>query len=429
MSSNDDSPSILLVSFRYPPETGAAATRLEALTTRWADRDHNVTVLTPTPDYPDGEVYDGYRNAWLHCEERDGVNVVTTKSIPASPTDYILRRAAKYVWFTLFATIVGVLWLNRRDVVVATSPQPFAGLAGITIARLRGVPFVFEIRDLWPESLVAMGQLDTPVLVTVLYRMTDFLYAHADRIAITAPGMQEIVVDAGADPDHVWLQTNGIDHTEFDPESADEIHDAELFEDRFVLSYVGTIGRAQGLEVVLNVADRLNETGYNDVLFAFIGFGSRYDELSRRADERGLDNVVFLGRRPKSEVPNYLHASDGAFIHTESDEVFETMIPMKLYEALGAGLPVVLGASGDAVEILDRADAGIAVTPGDADAIIDAVQQLRDDPERCREYGENGCRYVVENHSWDALATTYSDNITQLVEEHEPRFPRLRRYL
>lgn len=429
MSDEDSRPSILLVSFRYPPETGAAATRLEALTTRWTNRGHDVTVLTTTPDYPDGEVYDGYRNAWLHREERDGVDVITTKSIPASPTDHILRRAAKYVWFTLFATLIGVFWLDRHDAVVATSPQPFAGLAGITVARLRGVPFVFEIRDLWPESLVAMGQLDTSVLVTVLDRMTDFLYAHADRIAITAPGMQEVVVDAGGDPDHVWLQPNGIDHTEFDPEIAEEIAEAELFDDRFVLSYVGTVGRAQGLEVVLDVAARLEETGYDDVLFAFIGFGSRYEELSRRADKRGLDNVIFLGRRPKSEVPNYLHASDGAFIHTESDEVFETMIPMKLYEALGAGLPVVLGASGDAVEIMNRADAGIAVTPGDADAIVDAVQQLRDDPDRCREYGEKGRRYVIENHSWNALATTYSEKITRLVDEYESRFRRFRRYL
>jgi len=417
MSSNDDSPSILLVSFRYPPETGAAATRLEALTTRWADRDHNVTVLTPTPDYPDGEVYDGYRNAWLHREERDSVDVVTTKSIPASPTDHILRRAAKYVWFTLFATIVGVLWLNRRDVVVATSPQPFAGVVGITTARVQGVPFVFEVRDLWPESLVAMGQLDNGSLEGFLDHMTDFLYAHTDRVAITAPGMQEVVVEAGADPEHVWLQTNGIDHTEFDPDDTDEIPEQELFDERFVLSYVGTVGRAQGLEVVLNVAAELKETGYEDVLFAFIGFGSKYDELSRRADRRGLDNVVFLGRRPKSDIPNYLHASNGAFIHTESEEVFETMIPMKLYEALGAGLPVVLGAKGDAIEILNRADAGIAVTPGDADAIVEAVHALRSDPDRCRRYAENGRRYVLENHSWDALATTYSERITELVTE------------
>jgi glycosyltransferase involved in cell wall biosynthesis len=415
MSHGGDQPSILLVSFRYPPETGAAATRLEALTTRWAANGHDVTVLTTTPDYPDGKIYDGYGNAWLQREEHDGVDVVTAKSIPASPSDHLLRRAAKYLWFTVFAMAVGVVWLDRRDIVLATAPQPFAGVAGIAIARIRGVPFVFEIRDLWPESLVAMGEVDNQIVVEVLDKMTDFLYAHADRVAITAPGMQEVVVEAGCDPDHVWLQTNGIDHTVFDPDSADDIPERDLFEDRFVLSYVGTVGRAQGLDVVLDVAAQLQEAGYDDVLFVFIGFGSRYDELAERSEARGLDNVVFLGRRPKDAVPNYLHASDGAFIHTESDDVFETMIPMKLYEALGAGLPVVLGARGDAVEILERADAGLAVKPGDPDAIVDAVQRLRDHPKLCRRYGENGRRYVVENHSWDALAEAYSGRIRELV--------------
>jgi glycosyltransferase involved in cell wall biosynthesis len=409
-------PSILLVSFRYRPETGAAATRLEALTTRWADRGHDVTVLTTTPDYPDGEIYDGYENEWIQREEHNGVDVVTTKSIPAAPSDPLPLRACKYLWFTFFALLVGVLWLDRRDVVLATSPQPFAGLVGIAIARIRRAPFVFEIRDLWPESLVAMGQVDNRVLIRILDSMTDVLYAHADRVAITSPGMEEVVIEAGGSTEHVWLQTNGIDHTVFAPENADDVSE-DLFDERFTLSYVGTIGRAQGLEVVLNVASQLQKDGYEDVCFVFIGFGSLYDDLAEQADERGLENVVFLGRKPKAEIPNYLHASDGAFIHTKSKEVFKTMIPIKLYEALGTGLPVVLGAHGDAVKILNRADAGINVTPEDADDIVDAVKTLRANPKLCRKYGRNGRQYVVENHSWDALAETYSERLSQLVSQ------------
>jgi glycosyltransferase involved in cell wall biosynthesis len=412
---SDDRPSILLVSFRYPPETGAAATRLEALTTRWADRGHDVTVLTTTPDYPDGEVYEGYDNEWLRRERRDGVEVVTTKSLPSSPTDPLLRRAIKYLWFTVFATLVGTLWLDRRDVVLATSPQPFAGLAGLAIARLRRVPFVFEVRDLWPESLVAMGEVDDERVMGILDRMTDFLYARADRVSVVAPGMKEVVVEGGADPDDVWLHTNGIDHEFFDPDDVGTVDEQDLFAENFVLSYVGTVGKAQGLEVVLDVAERLRaEEGYDDVVFAFVGFGSRYDELAARAEERGLENLVFLGRRPKSQIPAYLGVSDAAFIHTEGEAAFQTMIPMKLYEALGAGLPMVMGAHGDAVEILDRADAGIAVTPGDAEAIFEAVCELYDDEERRHEFGVNGREYVVENHSWDAIANTYSNKLSEL---------------
>jgi len=416
--SHEDRPSILLVSFRYPPETGAAATRLEALTARWRERGHEVTVLTTTPDYPDGEVYEGYANEWLRREQQDGVEVVTTKSIPASPSDHFLRRAFKYLWFTLFATLMGTFWLDRRDVVLATSPQPFAGVAGLVIARLRRVPFVFEVRDLWPESLVAMGEIDNPAVVRILDAMTDVLYDRADRVSVVAPGMQRVVVDGGAAPEDVWLHTNGIDHEFFDPAAAATVAEEDLFAQNFVLSYVGTVGKAQGLEVVIDVADRLQDLdGYEDVRFVFVGFGSRYDDLAAEAEERGLDNLVFLGRRPMAEVPNYLAASDAAFVHTAGRSAFETMIPMKLYEALGAGLPVVLGARGDAVDILERADAGISVEPGDADAIVEAVRALHDDPERRREYAENGRRYVVENHSWDVIAETYGEAMATLVSD------------
>lgn len=411
-----DRPSMLLVSFRYPPETGAAATRVEALTTRWVEIGHDVTVLTTTPDYPDGKIYDGYDNGWLRRDQHDGVEVVTTKSIPASPSDHLFRRALKYVWFTVFATLVGVVWLSRREVVLATSPQPFAGLAGLTIARLRRSPFVFEIRDLWPESLVAMDEVDNPAIIRVLDRMTDFLYARADRVSVVAPGMREVVVSGGANPDDVWLHTNGIDHERFDSRTASPVAEADLFADNFVLSYVGTVGKAQGLEVVLTVAERLEKLdGYDDVRFVFIGFGSRYDDLEARAAAKGLDTLVFLGRRPSADIPDYLAASDAAFVHTADRSVFETMIPMKLYEALGAGLPVVLGAKGDAAEILDRAGAGITVEPGDADAIVDAVRALHDEPDRQRDFAERGRRYVVDNHSWDTIASDYGASLSELT--------------
>lgn len=415
--SEDDLPSLLLVSFRYPPETGAAATRLEALTTRWAEAGHDITVLTPTPDYPDGEFYDGYDDGWLQREQRDGVDVVMTKSIPAAPGDHLVRRVLKYLWFTIVAVVVSVCWLDRRDLVLATSPQPFAGLAGLITARIRGMPFVFEIRDLWPESLVAMGEIDTPIMIRMLDELTDFLYANADRVSVVAPGMKGVVVENGADSEDVWLHTNGIDRELFAPTDAQAVDEQALFEEHFVLSYVGTVGKAQGLEVVLDVADYLQrQDEYSEVRFVFIGFGSRYDALAADAERRELDNIVFLGRKPKSEIPDYLFASDVAFIHTAGEMAFETMIPMKLYEALAAGLPIVLGAAGDAVEILHRANAGISVTPGDASAISEAVETLYADHDLRHQYGQDGREYVVENHSWGAIATAYSEKFRTLCE-------------
>lgn len=242
MAGSSESLSVVFVSQYFPPETGAAPTRLDALTKRWAAAGHDVTVLTSAPDYPEGEVYDGYDNEWLHREDRDGVTVYMTKTLPASNEGFV-RRGLKFLWF-MFVGIVAGLRVADPDVVIATSPQPFAGVVGWVVARLRGGKFVFEVRDLWPESITAASDFDNRWVLAGLDRLVTLLYRHADRIAVVSQGFTPALVSAGVSEDDVWFHPNGVDPEFFDrseDERSIEPELSETLEEQFVVSYVGTL--------------------------------------------------------------------------------------------------------------------------------------------------------------------------------------------
>lgn len=419
------SDSILIVTQYFPPETGAAATRWEELSKRWSEAGP-VTVLTSAPDYPSGELYDGFDNRWVRVEERDGVRVLYTKTV-TSPSGNLLRRAVKFVWFMLVATVVGLRYTSPGHV-VATSPQPLTGVAAWIVARVKGAQFVFEVRDLWPDSITAVSEFDTPVVIRGLERTVRFLYRRADLLVVVSRAFVDSIVSEGVDEGKVSYHPNGIDPGDYDraaecgepgatsgarpsesPASGEQPFEVGVdvpaaVTESFTVSYVGTIGRAHGLSVLVPVAERLPA-----VQFLLVGDGARRDALA--AETAHLDNVHLVGRRPKAEVPAFLAAADAALVHLEPRPVFETVIPTKLLEAMAAGLPVLLGVRGEARRILDEADAGIAFEPGNADELAATIGKLQDDVAQCNTYGENGRTYVVERFAWDAIARDYRADI------------------
>lgn len=414
-----DDCSILLVSSRFPPEIGAGATRVEALTQRWASQGADVTVLTSVPDYPEGKIADGYRNRWLQREEREGVTVLMTKTFPAGASAGLIRQGLKYVWFVIAAVVVGIVWTSPK-VVIATSPPPFTGLTGWLIAKAKRTPFVYEIRDLWPESFTAMKGGANRAVILIIGSITGFLRANADAVVGVTPGMVSRLVDEGIDPSKVWLHTNGIQ-----PESIRNVGYAELppedrerLQSKFIVSHIGTVGPAQDLSVLVDAAEIIQrEPGYEDVRFAIVGFGSEYSTLRERCRSEGVANVLFFGERPGEQVPEFLDRSDAAVIHTRRAEVFEMMLPVKLYEAMAAGLPVILGMVGDAADLVRREETGIVVTPGTPEELAAAVKTLHDDQERARRLGRNGRRYVERNHDWDVISCAYYRDLRSLIAD------------
>jgi Glycosyltransferase len=402
--------SILFITQYFPPETGAGPTRINELTKRWVDRGHDVTVVTSMPDYPEGEIYDGYENNLVRTEWVDGVRVIYLLTIPASNNGF-LRRGLKFVWFMLAATIAG-LWLDRHDIVVSTAPQPLTGPAGWIIARAKGSRFIYEVRDLWPESITSLSDI-SGWIVEPLRWMIEFTYRHADQLVAVSPGFEPTFVEAGANSEDVLVHYNGVDPAYFEHDSdwsLDEETVAEL-QQEFVVAYVGTLGRAHGLSVALDAAEQLD-----DVTFLFVGTGAEEEMLRREVKRRKIENVRFEGRHPKEHVPDFLAVSDLALVHLKNKDLFRTAIPSKTFEAMAAGLPVLMGVRGTATNIVERSDTGLPFQPMDPTDLAAVIRELRDDNERRATMGTNGETFVDAEFSWDQIAESYARDLEALVD-------------
>lgn len=393
--------SILVVTQFFPPETGAAPTRWDELSKRWSS-EASVTVVTSAPDYPEGEIYDGYENTWLRHENRGEVNVYYTKTITSSSGN-LLRRSLKFVWFMLASMVVG-LFHTSPSIVIATSPQPLTGISAWVIAQVKRATFVFEIRDLWPESVLAVSDFDNTLIIWVLERTVTFLYRRSDHLVVVSQAFIEPIVACGVDRSKIAFHPNGID-LDFYEVVDDASPVLEDSGDEFIVSYVGTVGRAHGLSVVLEAAPHLE-----CVQFVIVGDGAERETLESQAAD--LNNVVFTGRQPKEEVPYILAESDVALVHLKPREVFETVIPSKLLEAMAAELPVILGIRGEAERILREAGAGIVMEPGESEDLVAAVTQLKTNPEERQALAVSGRNYVVNHFDWDTIAKDYLATIT-----------------
>lgn len=397
----DTSESILVVTQYFPPETGASQTRWDELTRRWSD-DASVTVLTSAPDYPEGQIYDGYDNRWLRREKRGDVDVLYTKTI-TSPSGNLIRRSLKFVWFMFVATIAGLRYTSP-SIVIATSPQPLTGVASLIIARIKNATFVFEVRDLWPESILAVSEFDNKLVIWLLKRTVTFLYRQSDHLVVVSQAFVDPIAGCGVDRSKIAFHPNGVDTGFYQMDDGDSPIVDDL-NDKFTISYVGTVGRAHGLSVILDAAPKLEE-----VQFVIVGDGAERGELEARA--RDLNNVVFTGRRPKKEVPSILKTSDAALVHLKPRDVFATVIPSKMLEAMAAGIPVILGVRGEAERILTEAGAGIVMEPGNSDSLVSTARRLRDNPEEQQSFGVSGREYVAEYFNWSIIAEEYLATVT-----------------
>lgn len=405
---------LLYVSQYYPPEMGAPAARVSAFARRWAAAGHEVTVLTTFPNHPTGIIPAGYRGR-LRMEERDrGVRIVRT-FLYAAANRGIVKRSLCYGSFALSAVLQGYGPIGRPDVVVASSPQFLVGLSGLALARLKRAPLVLEIRDLWPDSIVAVGALPAEsAVIRGLQVLERYLYRHADLVVSVTRSFVPHLRAGGAQ--RVEVVTNGADVGMFGAPRDPEADKARFgLSGRFVASFVGTLGMAHGLETVLDAAERLRDD--RRFLFWLVGEGARRGALETDARRRGLGNVRFEGQVPRAEIPAVLGASDAALVLLKPEPLFETVLPSKMFEAMAAGTPVVLGVQGESADVLRECRAGIAIPPGDGSALAGALRTIAADPAGAAEFGRCGKRAIVERFSHDRLAAEYLDILREVARE------------
>ncbi|MGH7380717.1 MAG: sugar transferase [Candidatus Methylomirabilales bacterium] len=409
---------ILYVSQYFPPEMGAPSARVYELSKHWVKAGHRVTVLTGFPNHPTGIVPQEYRRRmWrLTCRERiDGIEVVRTWLYPA-PNRRPWERMLVYGSFGVSASLRG-LFLERPDVVIGSSPQLLNGLAGWWISRLKGCPFVFEVRDLWPESLLASGiGKENSFLMRRLERLALFLYQQSDRIVVVTDALKDcLVTQKGLSREIIHVVENGVETGQFFPRvETKELRQRLGLDGKFVVSYIGTMGYAHGLEVVLEAADRLREV-LPDVVFLLVGEGAEKARLQEMAAKLRLDNLQFVDQQPRDRIPAFINMSDVCLVPLRRAELFATVLPSKMLEFMACGRPVVLGVDGQARTILDEAQAGIYVPPGDPEALIEALLRLyRDSALRAR-LGENGRAFIVQHFAREEKALEYLHILERLI--------------
>jgi len=365
---------ILFLTENFPPETNAAATRVFERACYWVTWGHKVTVLTCAPNFPHGRVFDGYRNRWVQVDEMAGIRVVRVKTFIAR-NEGVVRRSLDFLSF-LPSAFAGGLVQERPDVVAATSPQFFAAVAGWALGAARRVPFVFELGDLWPASIAALGAVEAGPALRLVEKLELFLYRRAAAVVALTPAFKENLTGRGIPADKIAVVINGVDLPRYGPRPRDAALAARWgLEDRFVVGYVGTHGMAHGLGNVLDAAERLRDEPR--LRFLLVGAGAERRALIDDAKRRGLDNVVFGEPQPKEAMPAVWSLCNVALVHLRGLPVFAGVIPSKIFEAMGMGLPVLLVApEGEAARILAADRAGLHVAPEDADALAAAVRRL-----------------------------------------------------
>jgi glycosyltransferase involved in cell wall biosynthesis len=398
---------ILFLTENFPPETNASATRVYERACFWVRWGHDVTVVTTAPNFPQGRLYEGYRNRWRQTETVDGIRVVRVKSFIAPNRGTVLRML-DFLSFMITGTVAACREA-RPDVVAATSPQFFAAVAGWLVGALRRVPFVFELGDIWPASIVAVGALKQSLALRMMERFELFLYRRAASVAALTPAFKRNLTRRGIDPSKIAVVINGVDLDRYGPAARDpDFSRAWGIEGAFVVGYVGTHGMAHGLANVLDAAERLRDRP--EVRFMLVGDGAERDGLIRSAGERGIDNVVFVPPQPKESMPVVWSVCDVALVHLRDLEAFTEVIPSKTFEAMAMGLPVLLAApEGEASRILAEDGAGVHVPAEDPDALARAVKDLADDDDRRRALGrqafESAPRHTRERQAEEMLRT------------------------
>lgn len=392
---------ILFISDNFPPEVNAPASRTYEHTKRWVADGAEVTVITCAPNFPQGNVHEGYRNAWRTVEDVDGIRVVRVKSYITSNTGFA-RRIIDYASFMVTAVLFG-LFEKRPDVIVSTSPQLFAAVAAWKLSILKWRPFVFELRDLWPASIVTVGAMKKGLVIRLLEKLELFLYRRAAAIVSVTNSFRDDLVRRGIDGEKIHIVRNGVDLSRYQPRPHDEAMAKQLgVAGKFVVAYLGTHGMAHALENVLAAAAHLQT--HDDIRFLFVGDGARKQAIVDAAKSMCLENTMFHRSMPKEDMPAVWSVCDIALVHLKNEPVFATVIPSKIFEAFGMGKPVmIVQPEGEAVELVTKAGAGEHIAPEDPDALAAAILGWYRDRERCARFAD-AAQKAAHEHSRDRLA-------------------------
>jgi colanic acid biosynthesis glycosyl transferase WcaI len=410
---------ILFLTQWYPPEPGLLQ---QELAQTLMQRGHSVTVLTGFPNFPTGKVYPGYRVRPLHRETIAGVPVVRVPLYPDHSRSAI-KRVVNYASFALAAALLGRGVVDRPDVIFVYHPPLTIGFPAYVLSRLWGIPFVYQIQDMWPETLSATGMLTNESMLQMVGKFATWVYDKADALCVISPGFRDNLVQKAVPPGKIHVIPNWVDLDSYHVAEPDpDLAVSTGLDGRFNVMFAGIIGRAQELEVVLRAAEALVDL--ESVQFVLVGDGVALPELEAEARNRGIANVVFLGRYPQESMPALFALADVLLVHLRDDPLFRITIPHKILTYLASAKPILAAVAGDASDVVLQAGAGVACAPGDPDALAQAVRRLyHSDPAELQVMGENGREAAKMCYSRERVVARVEEVITGVVDPSsiEPR--------
>jgi len=385
---------------------GAPAARTFEHARHWASLGHQVTVITGFPNHPTGIKRPEYQGYFVKREGIEGIDLLRTW-IYCTPNRGFFKRILNFLSFFCSSLLMGSLVTKRPDVIIGTSPQFFCAVAAYLLSKIKRVPFVFEVRDIWPQSAVELGAIKNRALIKILEAIEQHMYQHAALIVVVAESTQPYLIGKGIAPEKICIIPNGMDKQYLDLVAATngQVTQELGLEKKFIVSYIGTHGMSHALHVVLQAAERLkNETA---IQFLFVGEGAEKERLKRLAQEMMLSNITFINEQPRLKLPAFYRASDVSIVPLKRLPIFRKVLPSKLFELMGAGCPLICSIEGEAARLVNRAASGLCIEPEDAIALSNAIMELRSNTDLRRQMSANGRIFVESFYLRSTLAEKY----------------------
>lgn len=331
-----------------------------------------VEVVTGFPNYPGGKLYDGYQLRLIQREVIDGVRITRLPLFP-SHDGSAMKRIANYASFAVSSLFYGVFMLRRPDVIYAYHPPLTVGVTASLLRLIRRIPVVYDIQDMWPDTLRATGMLNNERILAIISRVCDWVYRHVDRVVVLSPGFKRLLLERGVPERKLDVIYNWCDEAALNADQAASLNTSG--NDQFRIVFAGNMGKAQALATVIEAAELLVKER-PEVCFVLVGSGVEVDALKQMVSTKGLGNVVFVPRVPMSEVGAVLASADALLVHLKDDPLFAITIPSKTQAYMAIGKPLLMAVRGDAAEIVERAACGVTAVPESARSLVDAAVRL-----------------------------------------------------
>ena len=375
---------------------------------------HQVEVLTGFPNYPGGKVYKGYNIKIFQRETIDGISILRVPLYP-SHNDSAIKRVINYVSFAASATVYGILFTKKADVIYCYHPPLTVDMAALLIKLFRRTPVVLDIQDMWPDTLKATGMINNDKMLSLVSNICQIVYRYADHIVVLSPGFKNLLEQRKVPPSKVSVIYNWCDESSLNSITNLDDENKKLLDNKFNIVFAGNMGKAQSLDTIINVANELKEI--SEIQFIMIGQGTETKSLKVLCDEKKVNNVKFIPRLPMTEIGSILREADALLVHLNKDPLFEITIPSKTQAYMAIGRPIIMGVSGDAAQLIMQANCGIVVNPEDIESIKQGILELYSlDNQKLKEYSSNALTFYNKNLSKQAGVRKFIDIFKKLKD-------------